>query len=194
MTQFSHEDIERLRSRVRDAPDITQADTEAILTFSDQLLLLASEYSVARHASYLVRLRNMAESVGGLANALEDRTAAEDIVRWIHATYDNPETNRDYRITLRMFGEHATEGDGKPESVSWIPSTYPSTYDPAPEPSDLLRWEDDIVPMIDASRTLRDRSVIALAFDAGPRSGELQALDVGDVTDHEFGLQVTLSR
>ena len=148
MDQDPRRAIDRLRDRCRDQPDISEADAEAVLSFSDRIDLLGSEYSDRRHAFFMKRLVNIAQNVGGLVDALEDRDAAEDIVRWIHAEYDNPETNKDYRTSLRMFGEHSTDGEGKPVSIEWVPSGYPSNYDPAPDPSDMLRWEEHILPMI----------------------------------------------
>ncbi|HMB50119.1 MAG TPA: site-specific integrase, partial [Natronoarchaeum rubrum] len=102
--------IETLRDRLdageRDIVD--QEDVDILLEFSDQLDLLSSEYSDHRHLKLLRHCTRMAEEVGGLADALDDRDAAEEIVRWIHRTYDNEETNRDYRVALRMFGKHLT--------------------------------------------------------------------------------------
>ncbi|MDY6777742.1 MAG: site-specific integrase, partial [Candidatus Nanohaloarchaea archaeon] len=74
-----------------------------------------------------------AEKVGGLADALEDREAAEDIVRWIHREYDREdraETNRDYRVALRVFGKRVTDGDDPPDSLAWISAKLPRSYDP----------------------------------------------------------------
>jgi hypothetical protein len=51
----------------------------------------------------------------------------------------------------------------------------------------MITW-DEVVQMCDHPRTnARDAACIAVAWDAGPRSGELQALTVGDVSDHEIG-------
>ena len=44
--------------------------------------------------------------------------------------------------------------------------------------------------MIDEARNSRDKALIAVAFDSGARSGELEDLTVGDVNDHEHGLQI----
>ena len=192
MTSDPEASIDRLRDRIGKSDEISDSDAIALLDFSDRLFLLSSEYSDHRHEFHLMRLVNIAESVGGLAEALDEREAAEEIVRWIHRNYDNPETNKDYRTALRMFGEHTTTEDGKPESIEWVPAGYHNTYDPAPEPSEMLRWEEDVKPMIESCHNHRDRALIALAFDAGPRSGELQDLTIGDVTDHKYGLQVTV--
>lgn len=192
MTTDVERSIERLQERIEESEAISEDDREILTRFDRQIRLLGSKYSDQRREKLLMRLVKMAEEVGGLADALEDKLAAEEIVAWIHDTYDNPETNRDYRIVLRMFGEHATEGDEKPDSISWVPSTYPNTYDPAPNPSDMLRWEEDVLPMIDACHNHRDKALIAIAWDLGPRSGELYDLEIRDIVDHKYGMQVTV--
>ena len=185
--------IDRLRTRLGESDDISDDDAAVLRRFSDRLFVLGSRYSDQRHEALLMRLTKMAEEVGGLADALDDREAAECVVSWIHRTYDNPETNKDRRIALRMLGEHATDGDGKPDAVEWIPTGYRNTYDPTPDPAEMLRYEADIKPMLDACLNSRDRALVALAFDLGPRMGELQSLTVGDVNDHDYGLQVTVN-
>jgi integrase len=176
------------------------ADRDALLDFSDRLELHGSEYSVHRHEKLLRHCTIAAEGVGGLVDALEDREAAEDIVRWIHREYDNPETNKDYRIAIRMFGKRLaerngdidTDDNGVPESLAWVPSTTESSYNPKPDPTKMLDWEDDVKPMLDATMNARDAALIAVAWDAGPRTGELENLRVGDVSDHKHGLQITV--
>ena len=134
----------------------------------------------------------MAEEVGGLADTLTERDATEAIVRWINREYDNEETNRDYRVAIRVFGRRMTPGDNPPESIDWVPSGTSRDYNPQPSPRDMLRWEDDVLPMIEATHNNRDAAMIAVAFDAGARSGEFRDLRVGDVTDHTHGLQITV--
>jgi len=192
MTDYPERAVENVREKCERREDVSAADADAILDASDEIFLLGeSEYSIQRHDFFLKRWYRMASQVGGLADALDDRDAAEDIVRWIHRTYDNPETNKDYRVALRMFGELATDGEGKPESIAWIPGGYPKNYDPAPDPAEMFRWERHVVPMLEACMNSRDRAMIALAFDAGPRPGELYDLTVGSFADHEYGMKVT---
>lgn len=189
--------IEQLETGERGGSD---ADREALLTFSDRLSLHRSKYSVHRHEKLLRHCTIIAEEVGGLADVVEDRDAAEEIVRWINREYTNEETNKDYRIAVRMFGKRLAELDSNiptdqndvPESVAWIPSTTSSSYDPSPDPAEMLDWEEDVQPMIDATMNSRDAALIAVAWDAGPRTSELESLRVGDVTDNDYGLQITV--
>lgn len=193
MSEYPRSSIETIRERVETSEDFSQADREAILEFSDTIDLLGqSEYSDERHEFILMRVAKLAQEVGGVAAALDSEEAAKPLVRWINQTYDNPESNKDYRTALRTFGRILADGDEVPESLDWVPGGYPKNYDPAPDPSDMLKWDDDVRPMVDACHNLRDRAVIALAWDLGPRPGELFDLTVGSFADHEHGLQVTL--
>jgi integrase len=185
--------IDTLRGdRIPDNNDISEADRETLIDFSDELFLRKSEYSDYRHEKLLRHCVRMAEQVGGLAAAREDRDAAEDIVRWINKTYDNEETNRDYRVALRIFGKHTTKGDDQPPSIDWISGQTSRSYQPKPDPANMLHWDEHIQPMIDAANNNRDAAIIAVAWDAGCRSGEFRSLEVGDITDHKHGLQITV--
>lgn len=185
--------LETLRDRIKTSEAVSEADREALLDFDDTLTLLNSEYSEHRHLKLLRHVTILAEEVGGVAAALDDREAAEDLVRWINTNRENEETNRDYRVALRVFGRRVTDGsDETPESLDWIPSSTSSNYDPAPEPSQMLDWDEDVLAMAEEARNSRDAAAITLQFDAGLRGGEFQDLTVGDVTDHKHGLQVTV--
>lgn len=74
--------------------DISSDDQDALREFDNQLTLLGSQYGKQRREKPVRHCVRIAENVGGLAAALEDRDAAVDIVRWIHDTYDNEESNR----------------------------------------------------------------------------------------------------
>lgn len=186
-------EIDNLRERARASDSITEADGELLIKFSDRMDLLQSRIGEYRHKDLLGYCVRLAENVGGLAESLEDREAAEEIVRYINRTYDNEETNRDYRDALRQFGERMHEGEGKPESIEWIPSGHSRNYDPGPNPSDMLHWEDHILPMIESTQNSRDAALIATAWNLGARPFEFQDILVKDVTDSKHGLQVTVN-
>jgi integrase len=193
-----NKELENLRDRIEEADEIEETDQEALIAFDDELTLLNSNYSTYRHVKLLRHLTLLAERVGGIEAALTDREAAESIVRWINRNYDNEETNQDYRVALKVFGRRVTDDgvrndpDEPPESLDWIPSSTSNNYDPAPEPGQMLDWEEDIQPMIENADHTRDVAAIALQFDAGLRGFEFSDLTVGDITDHDHGLQVTV--
>lgn len=185
--------LKSLRKRIENSDEIDQKDREAALAFDDTLALLSADYSDLRRLKLLGHITIMAEGHGGIAAALENREAAESLVRWINQNYDTEETNRDYRVALRVFGRRVSDenGDDPPDSLDWVPSGTSGNYDPAPDPAKMLDWVDDILPMIDETRNSRDAAAIALEFDAGLRGFEFRDLTIGSVTDHTHGLQIT---
>lgn len=133
----------------------------------------------------------MAEHAGAtLVDAREERDAAEDIVRWIHDEYTNEETNRDYRVALRVLARRMTEGDEVPDSVSWVSSKTSRSYDPAPDPAEMLDLGEDVRRMLDAATNARQEAQIALQFEAGLRGGELYDLQASALTDGKHGMLV----
>lgn len=182
--------IQNLRDRIQGGKEISDEDAELLLRFSDEIDLLKSKYTDHRHIKLLRHATRIAENVGDLGDALEDRETSKDIVRWINREYQNEYTNHDYRTALRVFAKRVTDEEGIPASVEWVPSGTSNSHDPVPNPADMLEWEADVKSMIDAARNPRDKALIAVAFDSGARSGELQELTVGDVNDHEYGLRI----
>jgi len=192
--------VETLEQKIRDGERaiVHERDRDALLAFLREMQLMRETYGYHRQVKLLRHCVRMAEESGAsIADALEDKAAAEEIVRWIHSEYDldeSPETNQNYRVALRVFGRRVSDdnGDEPPESIDWIKSTLPRDYDPSPDPTEMLEWESDIEPMLDAARNPRDSAAIALQFDAGLRGGELYELTVGDITDTEHGLSVAV--
>ena len=188
--------VNSLRERIQTSEEISNRDEDSLLTFSDRLTLLAQTYSDYRHEKLLRHCTILAENLDGglLTDALEEKEAAEALVGWINRTYDNEETNRDYRSAVRVFAKRvADRDDGEcPPSVDWVPTGTSSDYDPTPDPRNMLKWDEHVESMLDEAYNARDAAMVALQFDAGLRGGEFKNLTVGDVQDHDHGLQVTV--
>lgn len=184
--------IETLRDKLETGERGHEADRDILFKFSNKLFLLNSVYSDHRHEKLLRHCVRMSEEAGPIGEILTDKDATERVLSWVNRTYDNEETNRDYRSAIRVFATRVTDSDEPPESVAWVPTGTSKSYDPAPNPADMLDWERDVVRMVERSHNPRDKALIALAFDAGPRSQELQNLTVGDVTASELGLRIAL--
>lgn len=175
---------------------IDEPDADVLLEMDREIRLLGeATYGIQRHEFLLRRNMVLAKEQGGLAAALEEREATEDIVAYINSAKNgSPETNKDYRTAFRTFADIVTHGDGPPETVEWVPGGYPKNYDPAPQPEKMYRWEEHVVPMLEACHNNRDRALIALAWDLGPRPGELYDLTMNRFSDHKYGMKVTLYR
>jgi integrase len=168
-------------------------DRELLLEFSDEMFFLREEYGDNRHEKLLRHCIIVSEDAGPLEPLLGDTDAVKDTVRWIHQEYDNPETNRDYRVALRVFGKRVTDGDEVPDSLDIVSAKTPRDYDPSPKSSDLLRWEEDVKPMVDAAQNPRDKAAIALQMDAGLRGeSELYGLTRGALASSPEALRVVV--
>lgn len=179
-----------------DCPQIKDDDAEALLEFSKQLDLLSSEYSDYRHEKLLRHCVIMAEEVGGLSEALEDRDAAEEIVRWINterSTRDYAEeTNHDYRVAIRIFGKRTMKLSEVPESLSWIPTGTSNSHDPSPRRSDMLSWDEAKEMADEGTQNARDAALITVSHELGPRGQEMHEVRIGQIQDADNGLQVVL--
>lgn len=118
--------INRLKKRIRTSDTLSDEDRDVLLDFSNALDTLGQAvYGDDRHEKLLRHCTRIAEEVGGLSDSLEDKDAAEHIVRWINREYENPETNRDYRVALRVFGTRVLkrdpEKDGPPTAFGGSP-------------------------------------------------------------------------
>jgi len=182
--------LESLRDSIEESDLISERDRDVLLAFDDRLALLRSEYGVHRHEQLLRHLWIVArDSDVSVADILDSREAAEDAVRWINRNKTNEETNADYRVALRIFGKRVSDGDGIPDCLSWIPSSTSSNYDPKPDSRDMIS-RGELDALIDAAQNPRDAALVAAAWDSGCRSGEFRDLSVGDVSDHDHGLQL----
>lgn len=180
---------EQLKNGERGGSD---EDRETLLAFDRAMRLIPSEVGEHRALKLMRHATRMAEEVGGLTDALEEREPAEELKIWIDETYDNPETNRDYRVALRMVGKRLGDTDEIPESLRWIPTGTPNTYDPTPDPDELLERED-VDAMIDACLNNRDKALVAVAFEAGPEPGSLHELTISQLSDGEHGYRLKLN-
>ena len=181
---------------IEDYPQISNDDAEDLLEFSKQLDLLSSEYSDYRHEKLLRHCVIMAEQIGGLSDALEDRDAAEDIVRWINTergTEDYAEeTNHDYRVAIRIFGKRTLKRDDVPESLAWIPTGTSNSHDPSPRRSDMLDWEEAKKMADEGTKNPRDAALTTVSYELGPRGQEMHEVRMGNVQDADNGIQIVL--
>lgn len=199
--------IEVLRDRIESSDRLDDEDRSALLAFSDELRFRQSDYGDHRHLKLLRHCTILAgESQhydpedlpdGRLVDALDDADVAKDFVRWIHRRFDSEETDRDYRVAMRRFAAHLSEGDPNdpdtlPPSIAQISATTSNDYEPMPNPNEMFRWEEHVLPMIDAAHLQRDKALIAMAWDSGARSGEIRSLTVGDVGDHNHGMSISV--
>jgi len=200
-------DVQALHSRIEESEVLTEEEKEALLQFSTELGV--HNYSTGRRVKLLQHCTMIAgESqkydpndlpdpsiVALLGESEEAKRKAKQYVGWINGNYDSEESKRDFRVALRMFGGHLTKGDPneqKPYAVEWISADLPDDYDPKPDRTNMWLWDEHIVPVLDNARYARNKAAVAVAWDSGARSKEFRTLRVGDVSDHKYGLEITV--
>lgn len=166
-----------------------------MLAFSEELFLRGSQYPDYRHEKLLRHTTINAEKIGGLTDALNDREAAEAIVRWINLFKDNPRTKCDYRLAIRAVSKHVLRRGPKgdpPASTKWMSVNTPHNYDPKPSRAAMLDWQEDILPLInDGTDNTRNKALFAAQFEGEFRPHcELYELRVGDVKKSEYGTEI----
>jgi integrase len=192
--------LNKLREDIETSDRISDRDRDLLCDFDDELALRRSQYATATRYKLLQYCSQMAGHASRipveelpdveLHAALSDREAAEDVVRWIHDRYDNAESNAAFRRALRTCGRLAVgEPGGLPDAVAWISTTLDNSYDPSPDPGDMLDWAD-IKTLTENCLNSRDAALIAVGWDAGCRGSELRSLTIGDVSDHDHGLRI----
>ncbi|MGC9444517.1 MAG: tyrosine-type recombinase/integrase [Candidatus Methanospirareceae archaeon] len=92
-------------------------------------------------------------------------------------------TKYDYRLLLKTFLKWV----GKTDEIEWIKTTKPRGL-----PEELLS-ESDVMAMIDAASSLRDKALIAMLYDGGFRVGELGGLRIKDIAFERYGARVKVA-
>lgn len=200
--QDAKQELEAVLESIRHSDEIDPEDKSLLQEYNRETRRQRSQIGYKRRLKMLKHLRLLAghsQKYGPdelpdarLVDTLEDEDAVNTFLDWIHQTYDNEETNRDYRVALRSLGKHTTSGDDLPPTIEKVSASTSRDYDPKPDPAKMYRWEDHVIPMIEASPRARDKAAIALQWDAGLRSGEFRDLRIGDLTDHDYGLSVSV--
>jgi len=155
---------------------ISDKNRGLILKFKDDCLL---EISVGRTVRYVQNLKKIAV---WLDRDFEKCT--KDDIKSLVARINNENytewTKHFYKVTIRKFWKwvRGIEEDGAyPEEVKWIKCTVKLKKK---RPEDIPR-DEDILKLLNACSTPRDRALVAVLYGSGCRIGELMALKIKDI-------------
>lgn len=105
--------IDSYRERIRDSAQISDADKEALIEFSEEMELLDTTYSDKRHIKLLQHCVVMAGDSRkysadeipdvDLVDTFHDESAVRDIARWIKRNYESEESKRFSGTNWGMF-------------------------------------------------------------------------------------------
>jgi len=98
-------------------------------------------------------------------------------------------TKHDYKIAVKKF--YAWLNGGKEsELTDWITTTISKKETRMPEE---LLIEEEVLALIKAAKSPRDKALIALMWDVGGRIGEIANIKIKNLTFDEYGMSVLLN-
>ena len=98
-------------------------------------------------------------------------------------------TKHDYKIAVKKF--YAWLNGGKETDLTeWIKTTISKKETRLPEE---LLTEDEVLKLIGAAKSPRDKALIALMWDVGARIGEIANIKIKNLTFDEYGMSVLLN-
>jgi len=109
-------------------------------------------------------------------------TNADDIVKLlakIEKSGYTAHTRHDYKVAVKKFYRWL----GKEDLINWIKTTIKKNELPPPE----IITRGEVLKMVQACRTVRDKALISVLFESGARIGELLSLTLRDVEFDSYG-------
>lgn len=199
--------VKREREKIRESKELSEKIRKLLLECDEAIIEDRGpndRFGLAREYTVLSHLRLIAERTNRLADVIihEDNTAkkeaaknaGKEIVKHIKRRFRNGFT-RDTKIgCVRVFIDLVGNPDLIPDFSDVFKANYSKHEDSTPAPGTILRWEDDVVPMIDATSNERDKAMVALQWASGCRPmSELIELEYRQVVDRGDYFIVTTS-
>jgi len=191
--------LERTRSRLDKytKEERIASDDADLLDAFDTKLDADGEKGDSRHGQLLEYGTNFAifREEHGIALALlltNENDAGEQFETWINTHRKESgeklarKTRIHYRGFARQFGKLMTDGDDVPSYLQEIsvPKPKEDSKNPAPSPSDVLRWAEHILQILASNEVhLRDKALCAVYWDAGARPWEIEDALLGHLED-----------
>lgn len=139
---------------------------DRILTLLDTMLLTSKHVDVPLRQT--------------LVDGDDGQDAVDAVTDWMDEHYGK--NSLDTRFScVKIFGELMTPGDEQPERFDEI-TLNNGPADPTPQASNLLRWEEEVLTIIQYQDNERDEAIVATCWSTGGRpDSELHKLTIGDV-------------
>lgn len=162
--------------RIKNSEEISEKNKKIILNFKEDCF--AQNIGYARIIRYMYCLRDLAKWLKkdfDKANADNLKKLCAEIEKM--KNYSS-RTKYEYRATLKKFYK-TLRNEENPKEVSWIRLVFKKCNDRLPE--GLLN-EEDLIKMINASKSSRDRAIIMSLYESGCRIGEFLKIKIKDMT------------
>jgi site-specific recombinase XerD/ribosomal protein L40E len=135
----------------------------------------------ARVVKYLQSLKKLAEWFEKDFDKA-DKADVERVVNLLERSEYSAWTKHDYKVALKRFYLWLGGGEEYPPQVKWIKTTFKEKDAILP---DQLLTEEEVMKVVEASDSLRDKAFIITLYESGARIGELGSLRIMDVAFEE---------
>ena len=167
-------------------PGVTKQNKEHINSFIDWCF--SNRIGEHRAVKYISTLKHIAIDLGKDFDKVTDDEIRAYVGRLERSDRSNW-TKHDYKIALKKF--YAWLNNGKePDSTNWIKTTISKKETRMPEE---LLTEDEVLNLIAAAKSPRDKALIGLMWDVGGRIGEIANIKIKNLTFDEYGMSVLLN-
>src|SRR3989338_2410674 len=177
-------ELQRLE-KAKTCPELSQEQRDAIAKI-DQVLVMKSARTATR-----VKFAQKGNKLGLFLKKPFEQATREDLARYLAflAQRYSPEALRHLKSCLRRFYTLLLSPyeEKVPSVVRWIKTTRPRASHQLPRE---VFTRDEIKRMLNAARTTRDRTVIAVLYESGTRVSEMCGLAVGDVEFDQYGARI----
>ena len=119
-----------------------------------------------------------------------DRADIQRVLEQVEAMPLSFWSKRDYRITLKKFYRWLRDVEVDPPETRWIKVSIKTSSKMLPE---TLLTEEEILRLIQAAPSDRDKALIALLYETGCRAGELLGLTLASIQFSDPGALVRLN-
>lgn len=166
---------------------MSEKDRKLLADFEKQLL--SEGLTPIRVSKYLDILRRISDMLG---KSFEEVTVNDikSLVCRIERSDYSPWTKHDYKVALKRFYKWFKGNNQEyPPEVKWIKTTLKARDELLPE--DLLT-EEEVMRLVEACDSPRDKAFIITLYESGARIGELGSMLIKDVKFEEGYTALTL--
>lgn len=165
-----------LYQRILDTPGLSNSNKKAIDEHITYLKAKSSsDRTITKHLYCIQRFLKSynldKDFIKAKKEDIEEAIAKLDTLKLDNGKQIAPETKRNVKVVVKAFWKHL-KGDDEfyPSEVRWIKSSGNNTKRILPQ---NLLDEKDIIKMISATSSFRNKAIISLLYDSGIRIGEL---------------------
>ncbi len=147
----------------------------------------ANNISHRRQAKYISNIRSILRLCPFELQPM-DIEVLKNVVNKIQSSDYGVKTKVDFKTFIKKYYKLKND-DELPKSLKFIKTTIKANED---DKRRKIPTENDVKKLIKVCRNLRDKAIIAVFFDTGPRIGELGPLKVENVVYDDYGIKLMI--